>query len=193
MSNFYVTFTGEKVTPENLGSLKINLIDIAHHLTNIQRFGGALPFDKSYTVAEHCVLLADYALDLYGPSAARLALLHDATEAYLGDVVSSLKASLPDYQKLECQLESLIYEKYSIDMQYAKEVKQIDTRILLDEVAALMPDKLSVFTELYPNLKPLGVHINGEREAEKTYLNYLNMCNRLEIIDKIGHTRRIAP
>lgn len=183
MSNCYVTFTGFEVHPENLGALHINLQDMAHHLTNIQRFGGALPFDKSYSVAEHCILMAEHAQVYFDYGVARMCLLHDAPEAYLGDVVSGLKACLPDYQALEHELEGLIYSKYNIDTQYAGIVKSIDTCILLDEVRQLIPNRAALFDNLYPNTRALGVRINGDASPYKIKARYLELCRELDIGD----------
>ena len=192
MNNFYVTFTGERVTPEDLGDLRINLIDIAHHLTNIQRFGGALPFDKSYSVAEHCILLAEYALAHNDYEAARMCLLHDASEAYLGDVVSALKASLPDYRELEGHLETMIYNKYNIDTSHHQIVKALDMQILIDEVKALLPNRLHIFETLYPTMKGLGVKISGETNKTEVNAKYLELCKVLDIEDNDYADLRIS-
>ncbi len=186
MRNFYITFTGQEVCPENLGNLNINLQDIAHHLTKIQRFGGALPFDKSYSVAEHSILMTQYALKHYrSKNIARMCLLHDASEAYLGDVISGLKACLPDYQQLETKMTTLIYTKYKIDHHpsIAKVTKSIDTRILLDEVQQLLPNRTEVFNKLYPTLKPLGVEITGTVSPYIIWFQYLALCEELNIED----------
>lgn len=64
--------------------------DIAHHLTHINRFTGATT--RSYTVAEHSLLCESMA-DAQGltPKWRMAALLHDAHEAYLGDVATPIK------------------------------------------------------------------------------------------------------
>lgn len=192
MNNFYVTFTGERVTPEDLGDLRINLIDIAHHLTNIQRFGGALPFDKSYSVAEHCILLAEYALDHNQFDVARMCLLHDASEAYLGDVVSGLKAALPDYRELESHVETMVYNKYLVDTSVHSTVKALDMQILIDEVKALLPHRLHIFETLYPTMKGLGVTIIGKTNKKKVNDRYLELCKVLEIEDNHHADLRIS-
>jgi hypothetical protein len=72
----------------------IDIEDIAHHLSGMPRYNAALPFE--YTVAQHSLLVAEILPDehkLWG-------LLHDATEAYLGDVVSPLKRLLSTFDSV---------------------------------------------------------------------------------------------
>lgn len=67
--------------------------DIAHHLAHINRFTGAT--QRSYTVSEHSLLCESMA-DAQGlsPKWRMAALLHDAHEAYLGDVATPIKKML---------------------------------------------------------------------------------------------------
>ncbi len=184
-SLFYVTYTGVKVYPDDLYSLDITLEDIAHHLTKIQRFGGALSLDKSYSVAQHSILMALVALDWYNVDVARACLLHDATEAYLGDVVSPLKTVLDSYQELETKLHNLISEKYNINQEQAVKilVKELDTRILLDEARELVPMQYPVFCELYDKIKPLNIVIDGDLNPHKVKEKFLRLCKELNIED----------
>lgn len=79
------TFTGRLVNPFAMLAADFDIVDIAHALANTCRFGGHCP--EFYSVAQHSVHVAslcDGEARLYG-------LLHDAAEAYLGDVVGPLK------------------------------------------------------------------------------------------------------
>ena len=78
----------------------IDFRDVAHALAHICRFGGHPNWH--YSVAEHCFYVA-MTLEVWGepPEVQRIGLLHDATEAYLGDVVGPLKAHLPEYRAIE--------------------------------------------------------------------------------------------
>ncbi len=186
MAGFYVTHTGQKVVPSNIETVKLSLEDIAHHLTKVQRYGGALPLDRYYSVAEHSIHMAEYALRCRVPNRveiARLCLMHDSSEAYLGDIVSGLKKSLPDYKEIEKRLETQIELKYKLDKKYKKQVKLIDTRILLDEVKGLLPDRLHIFRKSYSGLKPLGVNITGKSSPYKIKDRFLELCGILNIED----------
>lgn len=177
-SRYYIMHSGTRVYPNDISSFDINLQDIAHHLTNIQRFGGALPFDIKYSVAEHSINLCRYALDRYGDQSLGAAcLLHDASEAYLGDVVSPLKTLLKDYKKLEWDLMDKIQKKYSIDFRYDTIVSYFDQTILRDEVRCLMPSRLSLF----PAGECLGIKIKYNQKQKAVEEEFLGLCKELNI------------
>lgn len=75
----------------------MSLQDIAHGLGRVCRFAGQT--NRFYSVAEHCFHVAR----LVPVELARVALLHDASEAFIGDVTRPLKALLPDYQAIEAR------------------------------------------------------------------------------------------
>lgn len=71
----------------------IVLGDIAHALAMSCRFGGHC--SMHYSVAEHSVAVADWLRDRgHGEDVQRAGLLHDAAEAYIGDVISPMKRAL---------------------------------------------------------------------------------------------------
>lgn len=82
------TNSGQKVFPLDLAPEDISIGDIGHALGNICRFGGHCR--HFYSVAQHSVLVSEYL-----PEGLALAgLLHDAAEAYLGDIMRPLKSRL---------------------------------------------------------------------------------------------------
>lgn len=85
---FIVTRSRQKVFYECPSGLGIG--DIAGALSNICRFNGHT--DKFYSVAAHSMLVADKVPG--GPETKLIALLHDAAEAFVGDMPSPLKACL---------------------------------------------------------------------------------------------------
>lgn len=113
---------------------EIDIQDIAFALSNKARYSGHTQF---FSVAEHSVCVA-YRL----PPHLRLAgLLHDAAEAYLGDIPSPLKAVLPDYKKLEQINEGAIFHKFNLTTNEFDWhlVKQADLRALYTEAHYLIP------------------------------------------------------
>lgn len=79
---------------------EIDLRDIAHSLSMQCRWNGHT--QRFYSVAEHCVLVAETVRRMGGTSTEVLAaLLHDAPEAYLADLPGPLKGMLPEYQQIE--------------------------------------------------------------------------------------------
>ena len=87
MGDWMMTHTGRHVDPLNVRAEDICLEDIAFALSNLCRFGGHVRF---YSVAEHCVRVCRAA----PPELQRAALLHDAAEAYIGDIIRPLKRSI---------------------------------------------------------------------------------------------------
>ena len=109
--------------------------DIAYALSNICRYGGhCSPF---YSVAQHSV----YVSKLVEPENALLGLLHDAQEAFIGDVPSPLKALLPDYQKIEKTVTKAIFDKYELfyTPESKGDVKHADLVALKTERKLLLP------------------------------------------------------
>ena len=114
----------------------IQIEDIAASLSKLCRFTGHCA--RFYSVAEHSY----YASQLVGKQAALQALLHDAAEAYVGDISSPLKRNLPEYRAIEEPIKHAIYEAFGVvpSAESDEEVKTADYVMLLSEKAALMPD-----------------------------------------------------
>lgn len=133
MDTKIVTATGRLFDLANPSPSDVHLQDIACHLAQICRFTGATR--HHYSVAQHCVLVAECV-----PFKDRLAaLLHDAAEAYLGDVSAPLKALLPDYRRLEATVHAAICASFGIPAAIPATVQDADARILHDEACALLP------------------------------------------------------
>jgi len=111
----------------------IHLEDIAHHLARVCRFGGAV--DEYYSVASHSVYVArivEANPDL-NQSYVRAALLHDATEAYLGDMVSGLKRLNAPYKALERQWARVVEKRFGVTFEGCPIIKDADLRARLSE------------------------------------------------------------
>jgi hypothetical protein len=101
----------------------IRITDIAEHLSRICRYGGALRSDvQFYSVAQHSVLCSLHV----PPDHAVEALLHDAAEAYVGDMVRPLKLMMPEYRAVEDQIDRLIRQKFNLPAEMSTLVKQAD-------------------------------------------------------------------
>ena len=105
---------------------QINYLDIAEGLGCCCRFSGQPGF---ISVAQHSIRVANLA----PPDLRKVALLHDATEAYLGDMVKSLKVLLPGFVEIEKNLERIIFEKFDLDVRQISQIKAYDHESLLEE------------------------------------------------------------
>lgn len=105
--------------------------DIAGGLAKICRFGGQCEF--FYSVAEHSYHCAIVAMEDGLPVKSQIGLLlHDAAEAFLGDVVKPLKIMLPDYSVTELVMEDCIANKFGLDSPI-HEIREIDQAMLIAE------------------------------------------------------------
>ncbi len=128
-------FDLESPTPE-----QIDLKSIASALSKICRFGGHCP--NFYSVAEHCIhcviQAAKRGVDRDGLIAI---LLHDATEAYVGDMVRPLKAMLPGYSEVESRIEAAIGKRFGVDFGMHHDlIKQYDNLLLKAEKTTFWPE-----------------------------------------------------
>lgn len=105
---------------------------------------------------------------------AREGLMHDASEAYIGDVPRPIKRQriMRGYGKVEAKWEKCIYSRFGITPtpESTALVKEVDTRIVLDEIEALMRDpEMWVRMNRYPDVTPLGVEIVGVPWEQAAY------------------------
>ena len=158
------TYSGGRFYPCDPRAEDINPLDIAHALSLLCRYGGHV--DRFYSVAEHCVLMSE----AVSPENALVALLHDATEAYVVDVPRPLKMELPDYRAIEANVWLAIAERFGVDPEHNPDVKEADNRILLTERDALMSKATRPWYQ-DSRFTPLPVHIEGwtPLQAESNY------------------------
>jgi hypothetical protein len=136
----YRTNSGRMLELADPETAQVDVEDIAHNLARICRFGGSM--DGFYSVATHCVYVSRQ-LEAEGHSAYVQAagLIHDAAEAYIGDVTSGLKRVLPEYKALEKRWERRIQDYFDVHLvpgsPVALAVKDADLRARLAEARDL--------------------------------------------------------
>jgi hypothetical protein len=131
------TASGRPYWPLDPQEEDIHLPDLPIQLSRICRFNGALRPDIAgvYTVAQHLCYAHDVA-----PTELKLeALMHDAHEAYVHDIVKPLKLGLPDYQDVERLNEIVLRRKIGLPKKPSPEVKEIDKRLFATEKRDLCP------------------------------------------------------
>ena len=166
--------SGTYINLQDIDVDQIKIEDIAHALSNICRWGGHC--ENFYSVAEHCihvVMLMEYQNEIntdvqYSKRDLLAALLHDATEAYLVDMPSPIKSLLPDFQRLEKGVESIIKTRFGIEsFDHVKE---------WDKVSLEMEWKLDRAGHL-KGVKP--------KQAKKRFLKVYNRLTSKESIEEI--------
>lgn len=161
--------TGTRFYPLDPRAEEVHVYDIASSLSKQCRYNGHTRF--FYSVAEHSVLMADWLYAQHGcPLLAYQALMHDAPEAYIGDMVRPLKRNMPAFVAAELPLWQAIVDalpaltrkgygqmrgQYMLD----ERVKEADNRILVDERAQVMRPSSNPWG--IDHLEPLGVVIQG--------------------------------
>lgn len=161
-------------TPEN-----VFVPDIAHSLSMLCRYNGHV--DEFYSVAEHSVLLMRYLERMLVDhpdryivrNVLRWALFHDASEAYLGDVVRPLKR-LPQYEfyrSAEARLMEVIAQAVGLVGPEPTIVKTYDLRICGTEARQLFTNLHATWT--FPAASLSGVRCEGwsPRVAKQAFLD----------------------
>jgi 5'-nucleotidase len=109
---------------------QVDIEDVAHSLAQINRYCGHT--HRPYPVATHSVIVAT----LVPPAHALAGLLHDGSEAYLGDVIRPLKRLLPGYGPREVGIMAAIRERFP--HQASAIVSEFDNRIVAAEIREFM-------------------------------------------------------
>jgi|SRR5579864_4111386 len=167
-----ITYTGLKFYHLNPKVEMVCVEDIAHSLAQTCRWTGHTRFH--YSVAQHSV----YTSLICPPKYAFDCLMHDASEAYLGDMNRPLKhftEAGPAYLKIEEKVEEVIFKKFGLSFPMHPAVKEADVQMLYAEKAQLMNVREDTKYEARKwghDETPANIHIERwtPRRAEKLFL-----------------------
>lgn len=166
------TYTRQKFYPLDPREEEIYIEDIAACLSKLCRFNGHI--DRVYTVAEHSVHMARVAgKDV---NLARWCLLHDATEAYIGDMVRPLKAVIPKFAEIENNLMKVIAKRFNLGPEPAM-LHVIDNRMCSTEKRDLIEG-----SEPWENMPIAFQSIfipEEERTSSEIYAEFMFQFHRL--------------
>lgn len=150
---------------DDIHSNRICIGDIACALSNICRFNGHIHPPKWYSVAEHSLNVEREVAELYPNdyNVRMSALLHDAAEAYIGDLVRPLKEKarkegVTFFDDLENEIWNLIANTYGLDNKIPEYVKYYDNKMVTTEKGWFFIEKpkwdIEKFYPPIPHLRP---------------------------------------
>lgn len=175
-----VTMSGQIIPL--LGDFKPNILDIAHSLSQINRYNGHTY--KPYSVAQHSVLVSDQV-----PSHLQFqALMHDAHEAYCCDLPKPTKEVVnhlgcDGWDKFEGDIAVKVRRHYGLPISVSKEVKDADNFLMANEIGSLFTDRAkSSFLKLgfTPRYDIMIVPISSDRAFELFLERFHKLSNGVE-------------
>jgi len=109
--------------------LDIEIEDIAHGLARVARWNGQTVGEHAFSVAQHSLVVEEICVHLQpdlDPRWRLAALLHDASEYVIGDMISPFKAALGyDYKAFEHRLEHAIHIRFGLPARTPAEVRKL--------------------------------------------------------------------
>lgn len=139
MSAFIETYNGEHFTldPNDFGG--VNIHNIAHALSGVNRFNSHT--NRMYSVGEHSIHVAA----MLPPELQLVGLLHDGSEAFIQDIPSPFKQFLPDYALMERLIQDKVYNAFGLNPTWVdsvySEVKRVDKMLCEIEATHLLHSK----------------------------------------------------
>lgn len=185
MRDWINTYTGRKFRPLDPDPEDIFIEDIAHALSLTNRYTGHT--DKAYSVAEHSVLVSEIV-----PQPLRLiALLHDASEAYLCDIATPVKMhpSMQGYRVAETLLQEMIWDKFCPNwrLQDLTELWEIDKDMVSSEARQLITNRHPEFI-LPPPKYPIKVQGYSPRVIEAEFLQMFDTLTSERFDDSLVYS-----
>lgn len=141
------TSSGSKYYPMAPRAEDVQIEVIAHHLASKCRYSGAVQHPTRpdlilYGVGEHSVYVRNDVLDQGFPEFELEALLHDAAEAYIGDIIRPLKyapAIYEPFKQIEVLNEQIIAERFNLIYPFPAQIKLADEAVTAKECATIVP------------------------------------------------------
>jgi 5'-deoxynucleotidase YfbR-like HD superfamily hydrolase len=174
--------------------MDIEIEDIAHGLARVARWNGQTTGEHAFSVAQHSVVVEEIVAHIQpdvAPKWRLAALLHDASEYVIGDMISPFKAALGvDYKTFEERLESAIHVRFGLPAKtpplIKKLIKQADRACAFFEATQLAgfahEEALAFF-----GAPPGGYHLKIESQpASEAQAHYLR---RFEVLSEAAGYR----
>ena len=143
------TFSGRRFDPLMMTPEDVVLEDIAHALSLLCRGGGQLKY--FYSVGQHCInCMKEAEARGWSPRMQLACLLHDASEAYISDIIRPVKVHLSNYMEIEEHIMDKIWQRFGLDdltEEENRQWKQIDDDVLKLELKVLIEGEEDVVCE----------------------------------------------
>jgi 5'-deoxynucleotidase YfbR-like HD superfamily hydrolase len=124
--------SGRRLDLLNPSPFDIEIEDIAHGLARVARWNGQTVGEHAFSVAQHSLVVEEvcaYLEPTLEPRWRLAALLHDAPEYVIGDMISPFKAALGfDYRTFETALEQAIHIRFGLPPKVPREIKALTKR-----------------------------------------------------------------
>ena len=161
-----LTYTGKTIDPFNIKLSDICIEDIAHGLSLLCRYSGQC--NRFFSVAEHSIIMAVYSgFRKYHPLAM---LLHDAAEAYIGDIIRPVKRELSQFRQFETNfITAITYKLTDLMPSVFATVKSPDNIMLATEAYRMMNGDIDVSDTLIDLNIPF--YYFDPLEAERRFLS----------------------
>jgi len=175
--------TGEKIDLNTgLRPTQVHIEDIAHALSLICRYGGHCR--EYYSVAQHSCILSNslQSMEEYDQDTRRrlaaIALFHDASEAYIGDIIKDVKYSnrVQGLAQLETEIQAVIYKRFGLapTLQDLEIIKHKEQELVAQEL----------FSFICSGVPPKDRDIIVSQSASEAKQMFLEYSSILNIVDR---------
>ncbi|MDY0246734.1 MAG: hypothetical protein RBR26_07415 [Methanosarcina mazei] len=164
-------------------SLDIEVIALA--LSRIMRFFG----QTELSVAQHCVNMARIFIHRGETELAKQALLHEVSEAFMGDLASPLKKAFPLFKEIEESLIKKTFKCHGLPYPMDSQVHILDKQIMINEAVVHMP-KEGFWISLGDLLDPQEIALAGvDLTAWKSEVAFMQFMMVAEELGLLNHTK----
>jgi 5'-deoxynucleotidase YfbR-like HD superfamily hydrolase len=183
--------------------MDIEIEDIAQGLARVARWNGQTTGEHSFSVAQHSMVVEEIAAHLQPglePRWRLAALLHDAAEYVIGDMISPFKAALGiDYRNFEDRLETAIHQRFGLPAHTPGPIKtlikQADRACAFFEaiqLAGFTPKEALTLFGAPPKGYALTIDPQAPTQAQDFYLQRFHALSRAAGFEAAPPAARIA-
>lgn len=173
--------SGRRLDLLNPKSTDIEIEDIAHGLARVARWNGQTSGPHAFSVAEHSLFVTDILLKLKpdAPASWQMgALLHDAPEYVIGDLISPFKAAIgADYKVFELKILDAIHQRFGIASDLTDEVQRFIKRA--DEISAFYE---AIYLAGF-SLDEATVYFSAPESIDGDFNNWITSLEALSVRD----------